>query len=78
MNPITGIFQVICLHLRSPWFKVDLKGKSHNFEIGYYVTQSILFFIFSRCSLYIEVMDGQSFTKQRRIVRLTPFAFECE
>ena len=40
---------------------------------GYYATQRNLFFIFSRCSLYIEVIDGQSFTKQRRIVRLTAF-----
>ena len=30
MNTITGIFQVICLHLWSACFKVDLKGKSHN------------------------------------------------
>ena len=36
-------------------------------------TQSILFFIFSRCSLYVEVIDGQSFTTERRIVRLRPF-----
>ena len=40
---------------------------------GYYATQKNLFFVFSRCSLYIEVMIGQSFTKQRRIVRLTAF-----
>ena len=39
---------------------------------------ALLFFIFSRCSLYVEVMDGQSFTKQRRVAWLTPFAFECE
>ena len=29
-------------------------------------------------SLHVEVMDGQSFTKQRWIVWLTPFAFECK
>ena len=45
---------------------------------GSYVTQRILFLIFSRCSLYVGVMDDQSFTKQRRTVSLTPFAFECE
>ena len=33
MNPIAGIFQVICLHLRSPCFKVNVKRKSNNFEI---------------------------------------------
>ena len=32
-------------------------------------TQSILFFFFSRCSLYVEAMDGQSITKERRIIR---------
>ena len=69
MNPITDIFQVICLHLRSPCFKVDLKRKVAILKLsGCYVTQRILFFIFSRCGLYIELMDGQSFTKQRRVV----------
>ena len=36
------------------------------------------FFIFSRCSLCVEVMDRQSFTKQVRIVWLTPAVFLCE
>ena len=70
MNLITDIFQVICLHLRSPCFKLDLKVTILKLN-GYYVTQSILFFIFSRCSLYVEVMDCQSFRKQgRRRVRM--------
>ena len=42
----------------------------------YYVTQSILFFISSRWSLYFEVMDCHFFTKQRRTVRLTLSAFD--
>ena len=45
-NSIAGIFQVICLHLRSPCFKADLKGKSHNLQIEWIFTQSILFFFF--------------------------------
>ena len=43
---------------------------------GYYVTQSILIFIFSSCSLCVELMDGQTFMKQRRIVWLIQFAIE--
>ena len=79
MKPITGIFQVIYLHLRSPCSKVDLVGKVTFLKLNeYYVTQSILLFIFSRWSLYVEVMDSESFTKQRKILWLTPFAFSCE
>ena len=60
MNPITGIFQVICVYLRRPYFKVDLKRKNPILKLnGYYFSQSIFFFILSRCSLYVELMDGQ-------------------
>lgn len=31
MNPITGIIQVIDVHLRSPSFNIYLKDKSNNF-----------------------------------------------
>ena len=79
MNPITSIFQVISLHLKSPWFKVDLKGKNHNFEIEWMLCCSkYIVLIFSCYSLYVELIDGQSFTKQRGIVWLTLFAFEWE
>ena len=33
MNPITDIFQVICLHLTTLCFKVDFNRKRYNFEI---------------------------------------------
>ena len=33
MNHITGIIQVIDVHLRSPCFNIYLKDKSNNFEI---------------------------------------------
>ena len=61
--------------LQSRWKKEKVPILKMN---RYYFTQSIPFFIFSRCNLYIEKIDGQSFRKQRRIVSLTLFAFECE
>ena len=73
-NPINDIFQAICPYLRNRCLKVDLKGKSHNFE-----TEWIL--CYSTCqqgTLYLEVTNGQFFTKQKRAVWLTPFAFKCE
>ena len=73
MNPITGVFQVICLHLRSPCFRVDLKGKIE--WILCYSKYLVLYF--QPLQFVRRSDDGQSFTK-RRIVRLTPFAFECE
>ena len=52
----------------SPCFKVDLKEKSHNFEIEWILSYSEylvlhLFFIFFNClcSLYVELIDGQTF-----------------
>ena len=56
---------------KEPCFKADLKWKVTILKLnGYYVTQSIFFFIFSRCSLSFDMKDGKSFTKRRRIVRL--------
>ena len=67
MNPITGTFQAICLHLRSPCFKVHLKKKSSKIEIQciYYVLLHLLF-IFSRCSLYVWPTNGQLFANTKK------------
>ena len=67
MNPITRLCQKICLHLRSTCFKIHLKEKAIILKIiVYYVTQGILLFIFSGCSLYVWLIDGQPFTNTKK------------
>ena len=64
MNIITDIFQVIFLHLRSLSFKVDLKGKSLNFETEWTLCYSkyvVFHFQPLQCRLYVEVMNCNSF-----------------
>ena len=63
-NPINDIFQAVCPYLRNRCLKVDLKGKSHNFETEWILCYST----YQQGTLYLEVTNGQFFTKQKRAV----------
>ena len=76
MNPITDIFQVICLHLRSHWFKVDLKGKSHNFEIEWILCYSTYLVLCFQSLQFVRLSDGWSKffeTKKSRLISTVCF-----
>ena len=79
MNPITGTFQAICLHLRNPCFKVHLKKKVVKLKFNVYI---MFFFICSSFSAVAVCTFDQpmvSFLRtQRRIVWLTAFAFDWD
>ena len=60
MNPITGVFQVICLHLRSPCFKVDLKTRSPNFEIKWILCYSKYFILYPQPLQFVHWTHGWS------------------
>ena len=76
-NSIAGIFQVICLHLRSPCFKADLKGKSHNLQIEWILCYSkylVLFFsAFAVCTLKLWMVNLLWKKKSNRLVNTVCF-----
>ena len=72
MNPITGIIQVIDVHLRSPCFNIYLKDKSNNFEI-----QRIL--CYSRyIALRFQLLqcECQSFTNTKKNCLINSVCFQ--
>ena len=76
MNPITDMFQVICLHLRSPCFKVDLKGKSQNFEIECILCYSTYLALYFQPLQFVRWSDGWSIfyeTKKNRLINTVCF-----
>ena len=76
-NSIAGIFQVICLHLRSPCFKADLKGKSHNLQVEWILCYSkylVLFFsAFAVCTLKLWMVNLLWKKKSNRLVNTVCF-----
>ena len=76
-NSIAGIFQVICLHLRSPCFKADLKGKSHNLQIEWILCYSkylaLFFSAFAVCTLKLWMVNLLWKKKSNRLVNTVCF-----
>ena len=76
MNLITDIFQVICLHLRTPCFKLDLKGKSLNFEIELILCYSKYLVLYFQPLQFVRWTDGWSTffeTKNNRLINTVWF-----
>ena len=66
MNPITNILEVICLHLRSPCLKVDIKVKSHNFEIEWILCYSKYFVLYFQQLQVPRWSDGWSIFYEKK------------
>ena len=75
-NPITDIFQVICLYLRNPCFKVDLKGKSHNSEIQWILCYSMYLVLYFQPLQFVRGSYEWSIfyeTKKSRLLKTVRF-----
>ena len=80
MNPITGIIQVIDVHLRSPSFNIYLKDKSNNFWNSMHI-MLLKVYCSSFSAVAVCMFDWwmvNLLQTQRRIVWLTAFAFKCD
>ena len=74
MNTITGIFQVTCRHLRRPCFKVELKGKSHNFEIEWILCYSKYLVLYFQPLQFIRWWSNFYETKKNRLINTVCFS----
>ena len=76
MNPITDIFQVICLHLTTLCFKVDFYRKRYNFEIEWRLCYSKYLVLYFQLLLFVRLSDGWSIfyeTKKTRLINTVCF-----
>ena len=75
-NPITDIFEVICPYLRNPCLKVDLKGRSQNFETEWILCYSIYLGLYFQPLHFVPWSDEWSIfykTKKSRLINTICF-----